>query len=29
MAAPVSTLPFIFEPQLEIEQVRQLAAEVG
>ncbi len=28
VAAPVSTLPFIFEPQLEIEQVRQLAAEI-
>jgi anion-transporting ArsA/GET3 family ATPase len=26
--APISTLPFIFEPQLEIEQVRLLAAEV-
>jgi anion-transporting ArsA/GET3 family ATPase len=29
VAAPVSTLPFVFEPQLEIEQVRQLAAEVA
>jgi anion-transporting ArsA/GET3 family ATPase len=26
--APISTLPFVFEPQLEIEQVRELAAEV-
>jgi anion-transporting ArsA/GET3 family ATPase len=29
VSAPVSTLPFIFEPQLEIEQVRHLAAEVA
>jgi hypothetical protein len=29
VSAPVSTLPFVFEPQLEIEQVRGLAAEVA
>ncbi len=29
VSAPISTLPYIFEPQLEVEQVRQLAAEVG
>lgn len=28
VAAPVRTLPFIFEPQLELEQVRELAAAV-
>jgi anion-transporting ArsA/GET3 family ATPase len=27
--APVSTLPFIFEPQLDLEHVRRLAAEVA
>jgi anion-transporting ArsA/GET3 family ATPase len=29
VSAPVRTLPFVFEPQLELEQIRQLAAEVG
>ena len=29
VSAPVSTLPFVFEPQLEIEQVRGLAAEIA
>jgi len=29
VSAPVRTLPFVFKPQLEIDEVRQLAAEVG
>jgi len=27
--APVSTLPYVFEPQLELEQIRRIAAEVS
>jgi hypothetical protein len=28
VTAPVKTLPFIFEPRLEVEQIRELAAAV-
>jgi anion-transporting ArsA/GET3 family ATPase len=29
MSAPVRTLPFVFEPEVGLEQIRALAAEVG